>query len=93
LGSRFFVPKIFLPNHHEYRTRIKQNEENREIDCAICLQNLFSEGFSEGAERELLKETTVLVTPCGHNFHPDCLSAWMDVKPECPTCRSSLPCL
>lgn len=41
LGSRFFVPKRFLPDYFEYRHRMKISEENRGDECAICLQNLF----------------------------------------------------
>jgi hypothetical protein len=41
LGSRFFVPKRFLPNYYNYRRKIKLDEMNREDECAICLQNIF----------------------------------------------------
>lgn len=41
LGSRFFVPKRFLPDYFEYRHKMKISEENRGDECAICLQNLF----------------------------------------------------
>lgn len=32
-----------------------------------------------------------LITPCNHIFHANCLYNWMDVKMDCPTCRSRLP--
>ena len=32
-----------------------------------------------------------MTTPCNHNFHEECLQQWMEVKLECPTCRSQLP--
>jgi hypothetical protein len=32
-----------------------------------------------------------MVAPCGHRFHSQCLSRWMAVKMECPTCRRLLP--
>jgi transmembrane E3 ubiquitin-protein ligase len=40
LGSRFFVPKRFLPNYYDYRTKIRASEVNSKEDCAICLQGL-----------------------------------------------------
>lgn len=34
-----------------------------------------------------------LKTPCNHYFHEECLMKWFETKPECPTCRKSLPLL
>jgi transmembrane E3 ubiquitin-protein ligase len=31
------------------------------------------------------------MTPCMHEFHCRCLKGWMDIKLQCPTCRSPLP--
>jgi hypothetical protein len=31
LGSRFFVPKRFLPNYYDYRLQLREDEETREI--------------------------------------------------------------
>lgn len=33
----------------------------------------------------------VMVTPCRHIFHTSCLEQWLQVKTECPQCRSPLP--
>jgi hypothetical protein len=35
--------------------------------------------------------TGIMVTPCSHVFHGECLSKWLDYKMECPTCRKPLP--
>jgi len=35
--------------------------------------------------------TKIMVTPCSHIFHTDCLNSWMEQKEVCPICRSSLP--
>ena len=40
LGSRFFVPKRFLPNYYNYRQKLKANDSAAHEDCAICLQGL-----------------------------------------------------
>ncbi len=34
-----------------------------------------------------------MVTPCNHAFHSQCLLVWMNVKMECPLCKSRLPSL
>lgn len=98
LGSRFFVPKRFLPNYYNYKQKVRLSERNREADCSICLQSIFQAEPSEqlalndsGVGDELMEEVTVMVTPCNHLFHNDCLTHWMEVKLECPTCRAVLP--
>ena len=34
-----------------------------------------------------------MLVPCKHTFHRKCLAQWMDVKMECPICRTKLPAL
>lgn len=46
--------------------------------CSICLDQ-----FEEG--------TKVIILPCKHAFHPDCLSPWLKIHSECPSCRHKLP--
>ena len=33
----------------------------------------------------------VMVAPCHHAFHTECLERWLEIKNECPSCRSALP--
>jgi hypothetical protein len=35
----------------------------------------------------------LMMTPCIHFFHPDCLKLWIENKSECPVCRAILPML
>lgn len=41
LGSRFFVPKRFLPNYYNYKQKVKMEGDLLEYECTICLQRLF----------------------------------------------------
>jgi hypothetical protein len=50
------------------------------IECVICMAGV-----------RLLPLSERFVTPCGHFFHPECLTSWMEVKAECPQCRGPLP--
>eukprot|EP00743_Colponemidia_sp_Colp-15_P004146 GILK01004475.1.p1 GENE.GILK01004475.1~~GILK01004475.1.p1 ORF type:complete len:603 (+),score=82.09 GILK01004475.1:115-1809(+) len=82
-GPRFFVPKVFLPKKYNYYRQLPMDEHHdeenpSEVDCVICMVPMQSEGSH-------------MVTPCGHMFHAECLQQWMDIKMECPTCRTSLP--
>ena len=36
-------------------------------------------------------DVLLMITPCNHVFHSDCLERWMKVKNTCPDCRAELP--
>lgn len=58
-------------------------DQNRHYDdddgkrCAICLDDF-----------EPMQE--VMVTPCNHMFHEDCIVPWLQGHSQCPVCRFSL---
>ncbi|KAK0569441.1 hypothetical protein OC861_000929 [Tilletia horrida] len=35
--------------------------------------------------------TDIMVAPCHHIFHTECLERWLQYKSECPSCRLALP--
>ena len=96
-GPRFFIPKAFIPGHYEYMNKIEVAPELEPLECNICLQSISGEDDIDpsinSGSRSLMSRAkiTVMKTPCGHIFHPDCLRHWMDVKLECPSCRLKLP--
>lgn len=49
-----------------------------EDTCSICLDQ-----FKE--------EDRIVVLPCHHGFHKDCLDPWLTMHSECPQCRHKLP--
>tara|TARA_R110000803_G_scaffold43430_1_gene92646 strand:- start:602 stop:985 length:384 start_codon:yes stop_codon:yes gene_type:complete len=55
------------------------------VECAICL--------------EVITAETLDTTPCGHNFHKDCLNKLKETKEvgkktvACPMCRKDLWCI
>lgn len=51
------------------------------LDCSICYESI-----------DVVRHSYMLA-PCDHLFHRDCLIQWMDVKMECPICRTELPAL
>lgn len=86
-GARFFIPARFLPVKYSYThdidseqlSLLRASDESEEIDCVICMNEID------------IKTKEYMIAPCDHIFHPVCLQEWMNVKMECPTCRSVLP--
>jgi hypothetical protein len=87
-GPRFFVPQQFLPVKYNYRRAVPhihqslddaERGESDELSCSICLNEVD------------VSANKYMVTPCNHFFHDTCLERWMDVKQECPVCRTALP--
>lgn len=33
----------------------------------------------------------IMIAPCNHKFHSNCLEQWLAIKSECPSCRANLP--
>ncbi|KJE96786.1 hypothetical protein CAOG_07055 [Capsaspora owczarzaki ATCC 30864] len=84
LGSRFFIPALFLPKEYDYYRKVVftsltgYDPETARTDCVVCMNEIpyTRRGY--------------MITPCSHIFHTDCLQRWMDVKMQCPTCRQHL---
>lgn len=62
---------------------VDSNTENGTGDqgdasCPVCMQ-------------ELCDGDTVVVLPCKHGMHPECIGPWLEQTNSCPTCRSELP--
>ena len=81
-GPRWFVPWIFLPHVYNYYRKVDMDEEFGVPECVVCM--------SEIDLKPSDKKSTV-ITPCGHLFHTQCLSEWMNLRQECPLCRRELP--
>jgi hypothetical protein len=70
------------PTSPEFMTSLRPSPyhpgEAADHVCAVCLEEL-----EEGAE--------VIVLPCKHGFHTNCLTPWLKMHSECPYCRFKLP--
>jgi hypothetical protein len=86
---RFLVPRKYRPMHYEY-FRSKEEEarlEGLDNTCNICMTPL---NIGKSME-QVVNFSKTLHTPCNHKYHQDCLLHWLEIKMECPTCRSKLP--
>ncbi|KAK2965346.1 hypothetical protein RJ640_013809 [Escallonia rubra] len=69
-------------NRRDNKSSKSFNEKGKEIDeddkrCAICLDDF--------EPRQL-----VVLTPCRHMFHEDCIVPWVKSNGKCPVCRSAI---
>ena len=64
-------------------TTVHEEENDRPtVDCVICYNPI-----------DIMNRKAYMIAPCDHIFHKSCLEQWMDVKMECPICRTDLPAL
>ena len=49
-----------------------------ESTCFVCFDE-----FQEGKD--------VIILPCRHGFHKECIEPWLQMHSECPCCRAKLP--
>jgi hypothetical protein len=103
INPRYGLPDGIFPEIYDYHRKVPdevltqcgftdQSEappEERDIemgdlssgpDCVICMNSVDVHAVNER-----------MVTPCNHFFHTKCLTKWIDIKQECPTCRRHLP--
>ncbi|ELP83440.1 hypothetical protein EIN_375350 [Entamoeba invadens IP1] len=87
-GARCILPKFihrFLVSedynyHRGWSDIVKMRGD---LECLICMMNIDNTHMEEGCAE-------IVVTPCDHVFHTECLSSWNDYKMDCPTCRRPL---
>jgi len=61
---------------------VQQPDASHSLDCVICYNGI-----------DVHNRKGYMLAPCNHIFHRECLVQWMDVKMECPICRTELPSL
>lgn len=88
-NPRFLVPKKYRPVTYSY-FRSESEESYLEVSeniCTICMTGLNLAVNTEPVHNF----SKTMHTPCNHLFHQDCLTRWMEIKLECPTCRTCIP--
>ena len=78
--SAFFSDRPPPPTSKQFVENLPRRliREDSETECPICL-------------KRLEQDDEVMRLPCSHEFHSDCLTAWLDKAGSCPLCRRSLP--
>ncbi|KAK2665924.1 hypothetical protein Ddye_004498 [Dipteronia dyeriana] len=60
-----------------YAEKLKEKDNNDGKNCAVCLEDF------EPREK-------VMLTPCNHMFHEECIVPWIKSNGQCPVCRFAL---
>ena len=68
---------LFYKDTDRYHVNEKKKEDEDTKRCAICLDDF------ESREQ-------VLITPCNHMFHEDCIVPWVRSHGQCPVCRFAI---
>ncbi|XP_042484726.1 E3 ubiquitin-protein ligase RNF12-like [Macadamia integrifolia] len=61
-------------NNSSYSAKGRDDDDKA---CSVCLED-----FAPGEE--------LLITPCKHMFHEECILPWVNSNGQCPVCRFSL---
>ena len=72
-------------NSVETLEKITVTEENRERILKEC------ENCCAVCKDEFEIEQELLIMPCKHTFHDECILPWLKERNSCPTCRRELP--
>ena len=66
---------------HKYNNQILRNAFFKDLDnkiikdCIICFN-------------EINKEDDIIILPCKHFYHKECISKWFETSKTCPICRN-----
>lgn len=102
-GVYFFLPEDWVPGRIKLKFKVDGlDKEKLEEACSICQSpvkydvlspyELVDLGELEADENLLPLAKEIMVTPCKHYFHVNCLRPWlMNRKQTCPMCNASVP--
>ncbi|CAK9168337.1 unnamed protein product [Ilex paraguariensis] len=72
--------QLWLYYRENSRNSPTNNENDKDEDgkrCAICLE-------------DFVPKQLVMLTPCNHMFHEDCIVPWVKNHGQCPVCRFAI---
>ncbi len=61
--------------------------EKQEVskECVICKRQLFEPSYDTVSDnKNIFRETEILIGKCGHLFHGDCMGKWLETSHDCP---------
>ena len=87
-----------MNNNSEYISiNLNDSDEDTSIKSGEKIKNLYYKKkcnwnyFIDFHERSWnIYNKPIMMTPCHHIFHSNCLEEWLRMKKECPSCRRDL---
>ena len=58
--------------------------------CNITMEDIKNSLFDFHEKSMNIYNKPLMITPCHHVFHANCLDEWFKKKKECPKCRQSI---
>jgi len=55
----------------------QEDAEQGDVECAVC-------------RNEMEPRSKVLLLPCLHRYHPDCIKPWLRINMSCPVCKTAV---
>jgi hypothetical protein len=54
-------------------------------ECVICKRQLYEPSYDTMSDnKNIFRETEILIGKCGHLFHGDCMCKWLENSTDCP---------
>ena len=77
VGAYSYKPNIELISYNK--------NEHISKECIICKRSLFDPSYDMiSNNKNILNDTEIVIGKCGHIFHGDCLSKWLESSDCCP---------
>ena len=67
-----------------------ENSKKKICKCKINYSNIYNILFNFHEKSANIFNKPIMITPCNHIFHSDCLEEWFRMKKECPSCRNEI---
>ncbi len=73
----------YKPDFEVITYGVKQEIKN---ECIICKRTLCEPSYETVSDnKNIFRETEILIGKCGHMFHGDCLNQWLKNNNTCPS--------
>ncbi len=87
--SKMRIVSSNIVGYYSYKPDIEivcygQNQEVSK-ECVICKRQLYEPSYDTMSDnKNIFRETEILIGKCGHLFHGDCLGKWLETSHDCP---------
>ncbi|KAG4999173.1 E3 ubiquitin-protein ligase RING1-like [Glycine soja] len=58
------------------------NDVTRDDVCSVCMEGFITQRNTDGENKRV---------PCGHVYHSNCITLWLEHCNSCPLCRCHIP--